>query len=156
MYDSAKALTRSIRPSPVLLLHFGASLVCLTLIWFHYERVILPVSLLLLLATVVLSGVHFKVADLLVWCAIYAVAPVWLGQPLKSFNANLALFVQLASFGSLYKLYNVAMVGLSCVCLSSSILLVLDWARWWQDYPIPMQAALCFGHCTVMLFSLRR
>merc|ERR1712157_695809 len=98
---------------------------------------------MLALVTVALSGIHFKVADLLVWCSIYGVMPIWLGQPLTSFNSNLALFVQLASFGSLYQMYNVAMFGMSCVCLSSSILLVLDWARWWQDYPIPMQAALC-------------
>jgi len=85
----------------------------------------------------------------LIWALIFFIGPHILGQPIN----NLEAFTKSANLA----FYNFSIIGAygkndaistltSLLSLAASILLVLDWMRWWQEYPLPIINAIALGH----------
>jgi len=85
----------------------------------------------------------------LLWVLGYFIGPHILGQPVSSIaafskSANLAFFY--ISTCSAYSKYDAINTITTLLSLSASLFLVLDWMRWWQDYPLPIINAIALGH----------
>ena len=150
---SVRLLPRQLTRTRQLDAHIVGVILTLLLIYFNFITLVPILYTLLFLLD---PSIDINIANSASWLAVYTCAPVWLGQPIsfETVKRSLMLFVQVMGSGSLYKKqYNTAMGLLTLGCLSSSIALVLDWARWWQAYPIPMQAAMAITHLVIIGFS---
>ena len=155
---SVRLLPRQLnRTSHQFYAHIVGAVLTLLLIYFNLHiNTIVPILSTLLYLLDYPYSIDNIITNGVSWLVMFTCAPIWLGQPitLETVKLNATLFVQAMGYGSLYKKqHNTAMGLLTLGCLSSSIALVLDWARWWQAYPIPMQVSLAITHLIVISFS---
>jgi len=83
------------------------------------------------------------------WLGAYFVGPHLLGQSIRNTNAftksaHLAFYH--FSITSVYSKNDAINVITTLLSLVASLFLVLDWMRWWQDYPLPILNAIALGH----------
>jgi len=85
----------------------------------------------------------------LIWALVFFLGPHILGQPVNNLNAfkkslNLS-FYNFSIIGA-YSKNDAISVMTILLSLAASIILVLDWMRWWQDYPLPIINAIALSH----------
>lgn len=85
----------------------------------------------------------------LIWVFVFFLGPHILGQPVNNLeaftkSANLA-FYNFSVIGA-YEKNDAISTLTSLLSLAASLSLVLDWMRWWQEYPLPIINAIAFGH----------
>ena len=108
------------------------------------------ISMINLLLGVMLNGRTVLTSrKRLIWALVFFISPHILGQPvnnLEAFTKSTKLAVYNFSIISGYEKNDAISTLTSLLSLAASILLVLDWMRWWQDYPLPIINAIAFGH----------
>ena len=108
------------------------------------------ISMINLLLGVMLNGRTVLTSrKRLIWALVFFIGPHILGQPvnnLEAFAKSAKLAVYNFSIISGYEKNDAISTLTSLLSLAASILLVLDWMRWWQDYPLPIINAIAFGH----------
>ena len=108
------------------------------------------ISMINLLLGVMLNGRTVLTSrKRLIWVLVFFIGPHILGQPvnnLEAFTKSAKLAVYNFSIISGYEKNDAISTLTSLLSLAASILLVLDWMRWWQDYPLPIINAIAFGH----------
>ena len=108
------------------------------------------ISMINLLLGVMLNGRTVLTSQKrLIWALVFFVGPHILGQPvnnLEAFIKSAKLALYNFSINAGYEKNDAISTLTSLLSLAASILLVLDWMRWWQDYPLPIINAIAFGH----------
>jgi len=108
------------------------------------------ISMISLLLGVILNGRTVLTSrKRLIWGLAFFIGPHILGQPVNNLeaftkSANLA-FYNFSILGA-YEKNDAISTLTSLLSLAASILLVLDWMRWWQDFPLPIINAIALGH----------
>ena len=75
------------------------------LIYFNQLGIVPIVPIILFLTSLSFDSTSYQINNFTTWLLLYAISPIWLGQPisLDSVKLNLILFLQLIGYASLYK-----------------------------------------------------